>query len=542
MKEQVLRLVKSYQGLLILLIFINIVIGLIWVTDFGISIDETEVYEAAFHRFKAYRTGSVPEDFFILNKYSHGAGYYVVGKVISEVFERIFVNWTMFDQWHFTHFLFFQLGGVFIFMLANKMVSGWASLGAVILFFYQPVLWGHAFINPKDTPFMTLMLGALVLGIYAGDQLPAWMSNQHNDKAVPENNSKTRIIKIMHQLASILQIRWFLPTAVLLALCSSTRVYGLFVWVAIGIYWVFKAGKKAIIPWISLLIISGLLGFALWPDLWSAPKENYLAFWSNVFSFSGWNGKILFAGDIYNKTNYPRSFLPVLLSLKFTEPLMILFLIGLIGAIIWVVQKRADWVLFSLLAIWFFGPILLAVIFHPTIYNNIRHFLFILPPIFIFAAIGLEILIQSLKGKYWRLILPILVALPGIFTIIQLHPMEYIYFNRIAGGVEGAFREYELDYWRTSYREAAELINSWAPHGAAVGIYLNFDLIEDFLRDDFSTRFVRGDNLGNLEYLIISTNLNYDQELEALLPQIRKVDQVERYGVPLTVIYEVLEE
>jgi hypothetical protein len=46
-------------------------------------------------------------------------------------------------------------------------------------------------------------------------------------------------------------------------------------------------------------------------------------------------------------------------------------------------------------------------------------------------------------------------ALVTIADMVRLHPYEYLYFNRaVAGGLAGASRDFELDYWGATGREA----------------------------------------------------------------------------------------
>ena len=40
--------------------------------------------------------------------------------------------------------------------------------------------------------------------------------------------------------------------------------------------------------------------------------------------------------------------------------------------------------------------------------------------------------------------------------MVRLHPYQYAYFNRIAGGVRGADGRYMLDYWGLSFKQAAQ--------------------------------------------------------------------------------------
>ncbi len=90
-------------------------------------------------------------------------------------------------------------------------------------------------------------------------------------------------------------------------------------------------------------------------------------------------------------------------------------------------------------------------------YDGMRHFLFILPPIFVMAGFAFEYVFDLIKNEmdqhpaghycpgsrdYWDCPHCILM---NILTII-----------RFIGGTAGAFRHYETDYWLTCYKEAVE--------------------------------------------------------------------------------------
>jgi hypothetical protein len=52
-----------------------------------------------------------------------------------------------------------------------------------------------------------------------------------------------------------------------------------------------------------------------------------------------------------------------------------------------------------------------------------------------------------------------LLALVGgdlLRQMIYLHPQEYVYFNRLIGGVGGAHNQYDTDYYGNTFKEAAE--------------------------------------------------------------------------------------
>lgn len=505
-------------GILIALILTNIALAIHWVPDYGVTMDEPSDYLTAYYRIRAYRDGSLPEDFFIHNKYSTGGSYFVLGKLVSEVIQRLIPQWDEYQDWHFTNFLFFQLGGVFLFLLSRRFTGSWASLGAVLLFWYQPVLWGHAFFNPKDSPFMVLMLASVTSSIYASDHFQTTSSK-----------------------LSFLKSSWFWITIAFSAVTCAARAHGIIVFGAVGVIWIFRGRKTSIIPFLVMLVFSIAIGFTLWPDLWAFPVETYLHFLRNVVSFSSWSGNILFKGEIYNKANYPRSFLPTLLSFKFTEILLCLMLLGVIGGILQFRARKGDPLLLGILFIWLFIPIFLAIALHPIIYNNIRQFLFILPPAFIFAAIGLEMIFNQFRQitQIWQVALVILVALPGIITITNLHPNEYLYFNQLAGGIPGAFREFELDYWINSYRQAIDYVNEIAPEGAVVAAYYGKGNIQNYIRDDLENAWLGKGDLGETDFLIVSTNLNYDQQFQAKYPQLILIHSIEVESVPITAIYRV---
>jgi len=46
-------------------------------------------------------------------------------------------------------------------------------------------------------------------------------------------------------------------------------------------------------------------------------------------------------------------------------------------------------------------------------------------------------------------------ALP-VVAMVRLHPYEYTFFNRLAGGVAAAHGRYMLDYWGLSFKQASQ--------------------------------------------------------------------------------------
>lgn len=75
------------------------------------------------------------------------------------------------DARHLIYFLTWFAGILAFHAIAKRFLSQIPALGATLLFVTQPLFWGHAFINPKDTPFLSLFLLSLSLGMQAFDSL-----------------------------------------------------------------------------------------------------------------------------------------------------------------------------------------------------------------------------------------------------------------------------------------------------------------------------------------------------------------------------------
>ncbi len=629
------------DAFILIFIALNIVLGLFIVVNYGASTDEPLSWNFGTEALKNY----IGEGEIVDVDYSHGGGFLIPARIGQLFFSFLFPNWVEPYAWHMVYFLVFQLSVFFIFQLAKKFVGNWGANFAALLYSTQPLLWGHAFINPKDTPFTALFLGSILLGInladnaqHHGGKFGSFLTKSKAAFSIDKNNlkfvTKLTIVVLLaglyiflHQGAAMIHngietlittlytadpatlpgkifstlaanatdiglnqyvdkgIRfydqllnrvniflfilifiggfyWVLPkftgvlvnavrkmlliknfffAALLLGICAAARTMGIFVFLVICLYWFIKYGFKSTYVLLAYLAVAILIMFILWPDLWSAPVETYLVYMQNVFGFEKWNGKILFEGEFYSKSTYPNYLLPKLIGLQLTEPTLILAAAGLVIGAVKVWRKKYDWVLSGLVGGWIVAPVILAVILHPVIYNGFRHFLFILPPLFIFAAITIDFIFTKLRSHIWRIALIALLLLPGIIPIVQLHPYEYIYFNSFAGGVEGAFREYDLDYWLLAYRESVEYLNENAPQDVTVSTYYGAWLLPWFTREDIQlVRRIRSTTPEGIDYVIVTTSLNYDQMLVETFPNMELQYTVERNGVPLAEVYKFI--
>ena len=152
----------------------------------------------------------------------------------------------------------------------------------------------------------------------------------------------------------------------------------------------------------------------------------------------------LFDGALIKVTDMPRSYLPTLLALKLPEMFVVLAVGG--------VDRRADRRMSrrdvaptgARCCCWSRSPPLLpiamAVAMRPAMYNGIRHFLFVVPPLAVARRACRCMPVRWRAGAaHWRAmaaagVFVVGIALP-VIDMVRLHPYEYTSFNRLAGGV-----------------------------------------------------------------------------------------------------------
>src|SRR5207245_3273594 len=153
---------------------------------------------------------------------------------------------------------------------------------------------------------------------------------------------------------------------------------------------------------------------------------------------------------------------PMLLGLKLPEIFLLLGAAGVLGALATAARPgisprlRAMAFAVALAAIL---PIATTIIARPAMYNGIRHFVFVLPPLAILGGLAGSWLLERAWPHRAGAALAVSVFAIGmaspVIEMARLHPYEYTHFNRIAGGVEGARDRYMLDYWALSFKQAS---------------------------------------------------------------------------------------
>ena len=488
---------------IVLVLFIAILGGYLIADDYGISWDEPHIYNYGEYALNAYSLFLHPQDlagyvYDHLNYY--GPAHFMISRSLSRLMLLFNSTWSVGAANHFIYFLTFILGALAFYLLSKRWMSKGAALGSTLLFTTQPLLLGHAFINPKDGPFMAFFIASIFFGVRIFDDVPK------------------------------LDWKKILIAGIVLGLTTSIRVIAPMAGVLVLLYGLIKSPRITLKVAPLYAAITIIIMYLTWPFLWKAPIANFFGSIKMASDFPFEGGTTLFRGLMYPIDYLPLRYIPSFLTFQLTESALILILMGALVSILSLIKDK-KWEPFLFFAGWFMAPTLWLIISRSALYDNARQLLFLWPPLFIVAGLGLDKLFQIKPTLLWKSVLILLFLFPGINACIQLHPYQYVYYNSLAGGVGGASREYELDYWGTSFKEAIEYINQTADFGTQVVVIGPRSLSRIYARPDLLIIGPSKLNKDNLDYYYSlcltrnNTDLNYNTCREG-----ESVYVVERYG------------
>jgi hypothetical protein len=181
-------------------------------------------------------------------------------------------------------------------------------------------------------------------------------------------------------------------------------------------------------------------------------------------------------------------------------------------------------------SLWFLLPAAGFIGLRSPLYDNFRQVFFILPAVFITAGLVFD----QIRNPKLRAGLIVLCILPGVIAGMKLHPYEYIYYNSFIGGEAGAFRQFEADYWGTSYREAAQWLNQNAAANSLVWADGPAHLLGMYLRPDLKL-FSSYESKRAEHYDFTVSTSRYDLDISSY-PEAPVVYSISRQGAILSVI------
>jgi hypothetical protein len=198
-------------------------------------------------------------------------------------------------------------------------------------------------------------------------------------------------------------------------------------------------------------LIATTIPLPFWPWLQTHPYLGLIDALRGV-SDVGWDGVMLFNGSLVRASAAPWTYVPVWL--LYTVPPVVLG-----GALLSLGHlKRSGPVKYAVLCLWFAVafPIAYVIARQSTIYDGVRQLLFVVPPLFVIAALGWSWCLSTGNGRVKAIagVLLLLGVLEPLTFQVRNHPNQVVYFNPFVGGPRGAFGRFDLDYWGNCYLEA----------------------------------------------------------------------------------------
>jgi hypothetical protein len=478
-----------------------------------------------------YRSGFTDKSVFGYdNLYLYGGLFDIIAVLLAKV-----LPFNLYDIRHVMSAVA-GLGGVAaVWATARMMYGPRAGLLAGVALAACGVWYGGMFNHTKDVPFAAAMMGAMFFLLRAARDLPRprWRD--------------TLWFGIL--LGTALGLR---ATGLVMAAYAGL-VVALWFWRLRGqaVRQMMQDGAHAFARFMPAFAIAYVIMIASWP--WAS--LDFLNPARAIFAFAHFHYPIrtLIAGQVYLMSDVPRWYEPDYLAIKL--PLFVL--LGAAAALAMAirmalrrtgdasarVQLREIGILLFAIAF----PLACQMIGHGPSFTGMRHFLFVLPPITVLAGIGLD------AGIRWLATAGRIAALAGSAAIagavvmdatalVQLHPYEYLFFNSLVGGLPGATRRYDTDYWVNIMPAAVEDLETYlnrenAPVDptkprhytvAVCGEQVAFD------KEDTDPRLQFSRDWSHADFFIAPTHMDCDQVLRGKL-----VDVIQRLGVTIGVVKDL---
>ena len=426
-------------------------LGLLLFRDYGLSIDENQQRDTGMITLKHVAQKMAPAwvasdgDF---DKYQvplaeyYDRDYGMAFETPLCLAERLLGYDDGGDKFLFRHLCTFLVcfgGLIAVYQLGARRFRDWRlGLLAALWLLLSPRLFAESFYNDKDAVFMAMFAIATNTGVRLLLR-PTW------GRAVAHAllcalTIDVRIMGILLPLATVALLAW-------------RGVRG-------EVRWARVAGIGAL----YMGLLAGLV-VLMWPYLWPAPLDNFLAAFENMRNFR-WGGVVLYQGAMVAATDLPWHY--PLVWMGITTPLLYLAagLLGLGLGLRHLVRQR--WRLWhneqslqDLLFLGLFaGPLLAVILLHSVLYDGWRQLYFVYPPFLLLALRGWVAAARwRPRWTRWPQALYAATALSMLLTAAQMvrdHPLQNVYFNLLAGPNVG--ERFEMDYWGLGFRQDLEYI------------------------------------------------------------------------------------
>ncbi|WP_426412876.1 glycosyltransferase family 39 protein [Bradyrhizobium ganzhouense] len=412
--------------------------------DYGLGWDDYTHAEYADLLLRMYGSGFRDTSALsFANLYMYGGGFDMVAALLHKILPL-----ELFETRRLVGAIVGVIGLAVTWRLGRRVAGPLAGLAALLLLALCPIFYGHMFMNPKDAPFAVAMI-ILMLGLVR-------LAEEY-----PKPSPRTILIvgfgaglsigcRILGGLALVYAMVGFTPLFLEELRTEGTReairrfahvVYVLLPGLAFG------------------YLVMGLI----WPWSIMEPGNPFeaLTYFSHFFE-KPW--KEMFDGAIVSVPDMPWSYLPTLFALQLPE-VMLVFMAGAVFSTFAMLPRREvparRKTILLMLTLAATLPLAIAMVKRPALYNGIRHFVFVIPPMAVLGGVAFAWTMERLRTNHraWQpAVLAVFcfgLALP-LAEMIRLHPYQYTHFNHIAGTVRAADDRFMLDYWGLALKQASD--------------------------------------------------------------------------------------
>lgn len=420
--------------------------------DAGITCDEVLHYDHSVLVYNYFATHG--EDQAALNTPVTHLQYY--GQSYDNLI-TIFINWFNIDDiFGFRHMMSSVAGWLAI--LVTSLFAVWLTgyrtgILVLILFALSPAFIGHTHNNLKDIPFALAYIASIFCTL--------------KFLASGKKISIPNVVLLTISIAFSISIR----AGGLLLIC--------FLFFFFFLFYLFKFLREMHIDFTEIRtkllcitgisIVSWLLSILLWPFALQSPVKNVLASYRVMSHFPD-SFRQIFDGKVEWSDFMPWYYLPE--SMSVTIPLIVLS--GLVLFILFIRNKFifGKIVLYGLIIFTVLFPLFFVIYEKSNLYSSWRQFLFLYPSIVLLAATGFHFFFEFVKSRYLKWGIIALLAVLSIHPLkfmIKNHPYYYLYYNQLVGGLEGAYSNYETDYYYVSQTEASEWLIAYLKEKNSTG-------------------------------------------------------------------------
>ena len=412
--------------------------------DYGLGWDDYTHAEYADLLLRMYGSGFKDTGALsFANLYMYGGGFDMAAALLHKV-----IPLELFETRRLLGAVVGIIGLAVTWRLGRRVGGPLAGLATLLLLVLCPTFYGHMFMNPKDAPFAVSMV-VLMLGLVRlAEEYPS--PSPRTILIVGLGAGLSIGCRILGGLALIYAVVGFIPLFLEEFRTNGPRE---------------AAQRLAHVACVLLpgLIFGYLVMGLIWPWSIMEPTNPFhaLTYFSHFFE-KPW--KEMFEGALVSVPDMPWSYLPTLFALQLPEVLLVLTISGVVGTLMSlsrtdVTARRKTILLMLTLAATL--PLVIAMVKRPALYNGIRHFIFVIPPMTVLAGAAFAWGMNWLKEnrRSWQ---PAAVALFSfglllpLGEMIRLHPYQYTHFNHIAGTVRSADNLFMLDYWGLALKQASD--------------------------------------------------------------------------------------